>query len=330
MAISAQILAGDVGGTKIHLGLYHTDGKTLTLARDQVVATANYNGLEAAVRQFVQPSDQVSAASFGAAGPVINGVSRPVNIPWPIHERTLSEELKCVPVRLLNDLEATAWGTLYLHDSDIVTLQAGSPLGGPATTVVIAAGTGLGEAGMIHTTHGWHVTASEGGHTDFAPRGAEQMELLEFLEQEFGHVSFERVLSGPGLHNIYRFLRSRSAEQEPEWLAEAMRTHDASAVIGEAAVSRKDAECIHAVELFCSIYGAEAANLALKYLALGGVYVGGGIAPKLISVLRSGGFLRGFLDKGRFTEPLARLPIHVSMNENTALIGAAHVAASML
>jgi len=327
---SAQILAGDIGGTKIHLAIYRVSGERLEMARDRVLATADYQSLEAAVAEFAPAAEPLAAACFGAAGPVIDGVSRPVNIPWPMRERDLSQQLGGAPVRLLNDLEATAWGTLFLPDSDLVTLQAGAPPKAPSTAVVVAAGTGLGEAGMVHTRQGWHMIASEGGHSDFAPRGPEQIALLEFLAGEFGHVSFERVLSGPGLHNLYRFLRSRSTTREPEWLTEQMRAHDPSAVIGEAAVAGKDPECVRAVELFCAIYGAEAANLALKYFAQGGVYVCGGIAPKLIDILRQGGFVRAFCDKGRFQEMLSRIPIRVSMNENTALIGAAHVAASML
>lgn len=330
MATSAQILAGDVGGTKIHLGLYHAVGDRLEIERDKVFATADYDGLEAVVRQFVKPSEGVAAACCGVAGPVIDGESRPVNVPWPMRERTLSAELQGAPARLVNDLEATAWGTLYLRDADIVTLQEGAAPTGPATKVIIAAGTGLGEAGLVHGPHGWHVVASEGGHTDFAPRGAEQVALLKFLEQEFGHVSFERVLSGPGLHNIYRFLRSQTKEPEPEWLTAQIRSHDVSAIIGEMGVANRDPLCRRAVEIFCAIYGAESSNLALKYLALGGVFVCGGIAPKLIKVLGDGCFVTAFQDKGRFSDALKRFPIRVSMNQDTALTGAAHVAASMV
>src|SRR5208337_83634 len=189
-----------------------------------------------------------------------------------------------------------------------------------ANMVVIAAGTGLGEAGMVRIHDGWHAVASEGGHADFAPRGDEQEALLRFLAREFDHVSFERLASGPGLHNIYRFVVSRAQGQEPDWLVARMRTEDPSAVVGEIGVTGREPNCERALALFTAIYGAEAANLALKYLALGGVYVCGGIAPKILPALRGGGFIRAFLDKGRMRSTLEQIPVRVSLNENLGLI----------
>src|SRR5207245_601770 len=194
---------------------------------------------------------------------------------------------------------------------------------------VIAAGTGLGEGALVAAAGGWYAVASEGGHADFAPQGKEQIELYDFLAREFGHVSYERVLSGPGLHNIYRFLVAGARGAEPVWLTERMAAEDPSAVISQAAIEGRDARCAHALETFVAIYGAEAANLALKFLAVGGVYLCGGIAPKILPAIRTGGFMRAFLDKGRLRPTLEHIPVRVSLNPDTALIGAASVAASM-
>jgi glucokinase len=328
--MAASIVAGDIGGTKIHLGLYRAAGEALVLLDERKYPTRECASLEAALANFLGGRDQVEAACFGIPGPVIEGVARPVNIPWELHETAIGQALHGAPTRLLNDLEATAWGTLHLEAAELVTLQTGYAPRASANVVVIAAGTGLGEAGMVRTDGGWHVVASEGGHADFAPRGEEQERLLRFLEQEFDHVSFERLVSGPGLYNIYRFLVAQGGGAAPDWLAARMRIEDPAAVIGAVGVADQDAHCARALELFASIYGSEAAHLALKYLALGGVYVCGGIAPKILPALKAGGFIRAFLDKGRLRSTLEQIPVSVSLNENTALIGAAHVAAAMV
>jgi glucokinase len=255
--MTRTLLAGDVGGTKIHLGLYAADGAALNLIADHIYPTREYASLEAAIAEFRRGRiEAIAAACFGAPGPVIGQVIRPVNIPWEMRESEISAALDGAPVRLLNDLEATAWGTLRLRDTEFETLQQGAAETRQGNVVVIAAGTGLGEAGMVRIQNGWRVVASEGGHADFGPRGAEQTILLQFLQREFDHVSFERVVSGPGLHNIYQFLVANSTESEPEWLVERMRTMDPSAVIGEAALAGRDARCVHAIEVFTAIYGA--------------------------------------------------------------------------
>jgi glucokinase len=328
--MAATILAGDVGGTKIHLGLYNAAGDALSPLADRRYATRDYPNFETVIRDFLGGESRVAAACCGVPGPVYAGVSRPVNIPWEIREQSLSAVLHGAPVRLLNDLEATAWGTLHLTDAETAVLQAGRDRQDPANRVVIAAGTGLGEAGMVRIHDGWQAVASEGGHADFAPRGEEQEALLRFLGREFDHVSFERLASGPGLHNIYRFVVAQAQGREPDWLAARLRTEDPSAVVGEVGVTGREPNCARALLLFTAIYGAEAANLALKYLALGGVYVCGGIAPKILPALREGGFIRAFLDKGRMRSTLEQIPVRVSLNENVGLIGAAHSAASMI
>jgi glucokinase len=328
--MAAIVLAGDIGGTKTHLGLYRAADGALAPLRDQIYATRDYPNLEAAAAHFLGDRGDVAAACFGVPGPVINGVSHATNVPWDMREAAIAKSLGGPATRLINDLEATAYGVRHLRDAEVAELQTGEKHDG-GNNAVIAAGTGLGEAGLIAVRGGgWQAVASEGGHADFAPRGADQMKMLEWLEHEFGHVSFERVLSGPGLRNIYAYLVASQPGPEPQWLAERMRREDAAAVIGEAALEGRDVRCARALEMFVAIYGAEAANLALKFLALGGLYVGGGIAPKILPFIMRGGFMRAFLDKGRLRPTLERIPVRVSLNPDAALAGAARMAASML
>jgi glucokinase len=325
-----MILAGDIGGTKTHLGLFRAVERELHPIRDHVYHTSTFASLEQACAAFLAADDRIGAACFGVPGPVIDGVSHATNLAWNMVQDSIRRALGGIPTHLMNDLEATAYGIPYLKESEVAILHRGEDRRGPANIAVIAAGTGLGEAALIATPSGYFAVASEGGHTDFAPRGEEQYRLLEFLEREFEHVSFERVLSGPGLHNIYRFVVSRGPGAEPEWLAARMRTEDPSAVIGETAIAGRDPHCSRALELFAAIYGAEAANLALKYLATGGVYLGGGIAPKILPFLQRGGLVEAFLDKGRLRSTLERIGVRVSLNPSAALIGAAWAAVAML
>jgi glucokinase len=209
---------------------------------------------------------------------------------------------------------------------------AAGPEGGADHLVArkMPAGTGLGESALVYENGSYYAVASEGGHSDFAPRGEEQIDLLRHLENKFGHVSYERVLSGPGLANIYRFLRERSGVAEPAWLTAQIATGDHAAAVSDAALKNTDAVCVHALAMFCDIYGAEAANLALKVLAFGGVFLGGGIAPKILPMLMDGGFAKAFLSKGRLNEILKRMEVRVAQNSGAAMIGAAHRAAAML
>jgi glucokinase len=327
------ILAGDIGGTKTHLGLFRAAGPELVPISDRMYQTSTFQSLEQACAAFLTAGDRdvhVGAACFGVPGPVIDGVSHATNVPWSIAQDSVQRAIGDVPTRLMNDLEVTAYGLPHLKESEVAVLHRGEERHGHANIAVIAAGTGLGEAGLIATPGGYLAVPGEGGHCDFAPRGAEQCELLDFLAREFDHVSFERVLSGPGLHNIYRFVVSQRPGAEPAWLAERMRVEDPSAVIGESAIAGRDARCVHAVELFTAIYGAEAANLALKYLAIGGVYLCGGIAPKILPFLQRGGLVAAFLDKGRLRSTLERFGICVSLNPSAALIGAAWAGVAMM
>ena len=332
--MAAVILAGDVGGTKVHLGLFRLEDGVPHRLRDQRYATADFPSLEKVCADFLarnrRADDRIVSACFGVPGPIIDGGARATNIPWNLRETDLSRALGIAQVRLINDLAATAYGVIRLPDAEVCVLQHGEYRLHQGDIAVIAAGTGLGESALVFDRGRYYAVASEGGHADFAARNDEQMELYRYLHRRFGHVSMERVLSGPGLFNIYSFLRQHRATPEPEWLRARFEKEDSSAVVSEAALDGRDAECVHALEIFVEIYGAEASNLALKVLALGGVYLGGGIAPKILPALKDGRFIRAFIDKGRLDEILSKIEVRVALNEGAGLIGAAYCAASVL
>jgi len=327
--MDSLILAGDVGGTKTHLGLFRRSGKDVELVRERLYATAAFASLESACADFLGDAASVDAACVGVPGPVIDGSAYASNVTWDLSADSLSRAINA-PVRLINDLGATARGVIHLKSVDVAVLHRAENPPEHGNIAVIAAGTGLGESALVWDADRYHAVASEGGHADFAPHGEEQIDLLRFLETEFGHVSYERVLSGPGLSNIYRFVRVRSGIDEPAWLTEQIASGAHAAAISEAARAGRDRVCVHAMTMFCDIYGSEAANLALKVLALGGVFLGGGIAPKILPMLQQGAFMRGFLAKGRLNEILSRIEVRVVLNPAVALIGAAHCAAAML
>ena len=321
-----MILAGDVGGTKTTLAIFDGD----RLIREGTVASRAYESLEAVIAQFLDaaPRVAISAVGVGIAGPVVGGRSTTTNLPWHVDEVRLAAAVGGAPVKLINDLEATAHGMFMLPTNDFVTLQPGTPTAG--NMAVIAAGTGLGEALVVPGANGHIVIASEGGHTDFAPRTELEDDLLAFLRKDFGSVSYERVLSGPGLYNLYRFLREARFAAESPTVAEAMRTEDRGAVITQRALRHDDPLCEKAAAMFVAIYGAEAGNLALKGLALGGVVVAGGIAPRILPLLRDGAFLSAFRDKGRLAALMDRIPLRVAMNPSAPLLGAARIASDLL
>jgi glucokinase len=328
--MAGLILAGDVGGTKTHLGLFRRSGTILEPVRERLYATAEFPSLESACADFLRDATRVDAACFGVAGAVIDGRAHASNVAWQLSSASLSRALNGIPVTLINDLAATAHGVIHLKESEVAILHRAENPPAHGNIAVIAAGTGLGESALVWDAGGYHAVASEGGHADFAPHGEEQIDLLRFLEAEFGHASYERVLSGPGLANIYRFIRARSHTDEPAWLAEQIAGGDPAAAISHAALASRDPVCVHAMTMFCDIYGSEAANLALKMLALGGVFLGGGIAPKILPTLMQGGFMRGFLSKGRLNEILSRIEVRVALNPATGLLGAGHCAAATL
>ena len=321
------ILAGDVGATHTRLAVFAGDPR-VPIAFESY-ASHDHAGLEEMVQTFLaeHPTD-VDHACFGVAGPVRNGHVKTTNLAWPVDAAALAEVLRLESVALINDLAANAYGIAELEPEDLETLNQGVAAPGGAA-VVISAGTGLGEAGVLFDRDGLRVIPTEGGHTDFGPRSELEVELYRYLAAEDAHVSYERVCSGIGLLNLYRFLRRRSGTPEPPWLETELADRDASATISTAALRQRDPVCVEALDLMVSIYGAEAGNLALKYLATGGVYVGGGIAPRILPKLRDGTFIRSFTAKGRFAGLLEQVPVHVILNDNTALLGAAHHARAL-
>jgi glucokinase len=308
-------IAGDIGGTHTRLALFDP-GAPGPVALE-VYSSRDHDGLEAMVRAFLDTHPaHVERACFGVAGPVRNGHVKTTNLAWPVDARRVAEVLGVDHVGLVNDLYANAYGIADLGPADIETLREGDPsVGGNAA--VISAGTGLGEAGLFWDRRRYHVFATEGGHTDFAPRDDTEAALRAFLARRHPHVSYERVCSGIGLVAIHDFLCDKEA---------ASTDHADASAITKAALDGSDAVCVRALDMMVSIYGAEAGNLALKLLATGGIYVGGGIAPRILAKLQEGGFLEALDAKGRFADLLSRIPVHVILNDRTALLGAARLA----
>jgi glucokinase len=326
-----MILAGDIGGTNTRLAFFDASSGRLQLITVNVFPSRQHSGLDEIVAEFVATNKNLhpEAACFGIAGPVRNGRVSASNLPWIVESKRLADGLKLKEATLINDLEANAWGIPALAGNDVVALNKieGNPVGNQA---IIAAGTGLGEAGMYWDGKQHHIFASEGGHTDFAPRNDLEIDLLRYLEGHFGHVSYERIVSGPGLVNVYHFLRDTGRGKEPAWLTEEMAHSDPGAAISKAAIGGKCPLSEQAVDLFVSIYGAEAGNLALKLMALGGVYLGGGIAPKMLTKLSGPLFMQAFVGKGRMQSLLESIPVKVITNDKAALLGAARCAATRL
>jgi glucokinase len=321
-----MILAGDIGGTNTRLALFEGSADRLTQVAVEVYPSGAHQGLEEILRKFrTHYTHPVRAAAFGIAGPVYNGRSETPNLPWVVDQASLARELGLPEASLINDLEANAHGIGVLEQSDFTLLSEGSAAA-QGNRVLISAGTGLGEAGLLAEPGGYRPYASEGGHADFAPRNETEIELLRYLLQRFDHVSYERVLSGPGLRNIYQFFRDTGRAEEPAWLAEEIQKRDPSAVIAQNGMNATSELCVLALNQFVSLYGAEAGNLALKGMATGGVYLGGGIAPKIISKLREPLFLESFWAKGRVSKVLQAMPVRVILNDRTALFGAGRVA----
>lgn len=323
-----MLLAGDIGGTKTNLAIFATDteeGWRRPLA-EATFPSGRYPSLEALVEAFRQQHQaRIERASFGVAGPVVGGRATITNLPWVLEEHHLKQVLGVSRVHLLNDLTAIAHGVPYLGDEDLHTLNAGHPVQQGAIAVV-APGTGLGEAFLTWGGNRYHAHTSEGGHADFAPADALQLELLHYLQLRYPHVSFERVCSGKGLPNIYAFLKEAGYASEPAWLTEALaHAADPTPVIVENALQTERAckLCTLTMEVFVSILGAEAGNMALKVLATGGVFLGGGIPPRILPFLSEGRFMQSFLRKGRLSDVLIPVPVSVILNPNIALLGAA-------
>src|SRR4051794_19019974 len=318
-----MILARDIGGP--HPRLPPSDGDPPEPLALTTSPSRNHAGLEEILAAFLaEHPAEVDCACFDVAGPVRNGRVKTTNLPWIVDARQVANTLGLRSIELVNDLAATAYGIADLTTADLETVNRGDPSVG-GNLAVVAAGTGLGEAGLIWNGECFHAVATEGSHSDFGPRSALQVELYSFLARD-GHVSYEDVCSGIGLVTLYRFLRERSRTAEPAWLADAFRDGDAAATISSAGLTDRDPVCAEALDLMVSIYGAEAGNLALRLLATGGIYIGGGIAPHILPKLRQHSFLESFSAKGRFRAMLEQVPVHVILNERIALLGAARVA----
>lgn len=323
------VLAGDIGGTKTRLGLFRVRGGHFHRIFEKTFMSQRYKGLEGILRDFIRERKEIGAACFGVAGPVIQEKVIATNLPWRLDRKSLQKELSLAKVELINDLVANAYGITVLKKNDFEVLNPGKTEEGNAA--LLAAGTGLGQA-ILFWNRNHHVPSpSEGGHVEFGPKTDLEIELFRYLYDRFGHVSYERVLSGIGLLHIYQFLRdSKRCAPEPEWLSKKINREDPSAVISETAQQKKNRICVMALDIFASIYGAAAGNLALQVMAVGGIYIGGGIAPKIIWKLKDGTFMQAFKDKGRLSEFVARVPVKVIMNDGAALLGAASRATDLL
>jgi glucokinase len=320
-----MILAGDIGGTKTNLGIFSRKQGSHDPLHEATFPSREYRSLEAIIRVFLEQHPvPIDAACFGVAGPVVGGRAQITNLPWVIDTGSLRRLLQTDSVTLINDLEAIAWAVPVMQPADLAVLNTGTPIAGGAIAV-IAPGTGLGQAYL--TWDGTHYQAypSEGGHASFAPNTLHEIELLRFLLKNFDHVSVERVCSGMGIPNIYGYFRDQIFQRETEWVARQLQdARDPTPVIVAAAQTDPPCPvCEAAMATFIEILGAEAGNLALKVLATGGVFLGGGIPPRILNLLRHERFLRAMRDKGRFGAVIDRAPVHVILNPKVALLGAA-------
>lgn len=325
-----HILTGDIGGTKTRLALLELDGGKPRCQMERTYASAAHGALEPLLEAFLgQQEGPCQAVGLGVAGPVREGRCATTNLPWVVDEASLARSLGLPRVRIVNDLEATARGIQALAAEDLHLLHPGLP-DPQGNRAVIAAGTGLGEAGICVAGGQWRPFASEGGHADFAPASELEWDLLQFLARRHGHVSWERVVSGLGIVNLYEFLRERQGIGTPDWLARELEAGEGAAAISRAADGERCPVCVQAMNLFVSLYGREAGNQALKLMATGGVYLGGGIAPRILRRLTGPSFLEAFFAKGRM-EPLLRgMPVWVIRDDRTALYGAALAALERL
>jgi glucokinase len=323
------LLAGDIGGTKTCLALFSVTKGHFHSLYEKTFLSENYKGLEDILRDFLKKDKKIHAACLGVAAPVTGRIIRFTNLPWMIDTQLLQKEFSIRKLEIINDLVANAYGISVLRKNDFKVLNTGKIRKGNAA--LLSAGTGLGEAILFWDGKRHIPSPSEGGHAEFAPKNKLEIELLQYLADRFRHVSYERVLSGEGLFHIYQFLKaSKKFGKEPNWLSEMMEQGDPAAVISEEARLKKNRLCVMTLDIFTSIYGAAAGNLALHVMAIGGVYIGGGIAPKIIWKLKGGTFMKAFKDKGRYADFVAQIPVKVIMNERAALMGAASRAKELL
>ena len=320
----ALTLAGDVGGTKTYLALFDANDTSYTPLLEARYSSQDFVDLGTLLAAHLEanPKDQPARIVLGVPGPVRQTPVNPVNLPWSIDPASISKRLS-IELTLLNDLQATAYGTQALNSADYTILNSGTE--DPEGNIgVIAAGTGLGEGGLCWNGTSFSAIASEGGHASFAPNSPLEIELWHYLNNRFGHVSWERVVSGPGLVHIYNFLKDNGHGEEPVWLQQQLAQGDPSNTIAQCAMDNRCALALDALELFVVLYGAATGNLALQFMATGGVFIGGGIAPKILPKIQAGSFMDAFLAKGRLKEVLEQLPVKLILNDKTGLLGAAY------
>lgn len=324
-----RLLVGDIGGTKTALGVAQTDGETVTLTQPLRYPSTAFASLEHIVRRYCEDTGaSCHFAAFAVAGPVQDRRCETTNLPWLLDADTLEETLGLSGVYLLNDLEAVAWGVGALWPHDLAVLHPGDPQA-VGNACVVAAGTGLGQAGLYWDGMRHHPFATEGGHADFAPANDVEFALLSYLRIRFGRVSWERVVSGMGIANLYEFMLAHQHTTTPPWLQQAIAEGgDTAAAVAQAAAAGRCPVCVETMQLFLRLYGREVGNVALKQMALGGIFLGGGIALKNLSLLRNSAFLEGFFDKGRMTPLMHQMPVRVILQPHTPLLGAARFVAA--
>lgn len=316
------VLAGDVGGTKTNLALFELQDGDLVPVKEKSYRTKQYQSFSEMVSVFqTRDMPRINGICLGVAGPVVQGKVDGTNFPWAIDSQAIGRELKINAVLLINDMEANAYGLAALQDKDFETLKPGSKI--PGNAALISPGTGLGEAGMFWDGSHYHPFACEGGHCDFSPRDELDIKILQHFQKKFGHVSWERVLSGPGIMDLYVFLRQLSGIPEPQWLGDEMSKGNPSAIITGTAMKGIDSVCSETLDTFIRFLAMEAAQLALKFKATGGIYIGGGILPKIISGIKQEVFYNNFVQSGRLNPVLKTIPVRAILNEKTALLGAA-------
>lgn len=317
------LLAGDIGGTKTNLGIFSMGKRRPLMKCFKSYPSRDYNGLEDIIRLFFsEKSYRVSKACFGVAGPVEKGVCKTTNIPWVIDALKIKNIFGMKSVNLINDLSAMAAAVPYLTDSEVHIINHARPEKN-GNISLIAPGTGLGQALLIYSENGYIPVPSEGGHVDFAPNNALEAGLLRSLWDQYDHVSIERIISGMGILNIYDYLKSTGKYKEPRWLSIKIKNDDPARVINESAIEKGQKLCLQTIDMFLSILGAAAGNLALTGLSKGGVYIGGGIPPKLLWRFKEDIFFRAFTNKGRFRGIMERMPVNIILNKNAGLLGAA-------
>lgn len=320
------VLAGDIGGTKTNLALYAFTDKKFRVLEQAHYSSADFGSVTDLLQHFLQQGQSSAVISLGVAGPVVDGKAKITNLSWQIDSREIQTTTGVPQVVLINDLEALAYGLVAITNDNVYELRIAKKQV-PGNMAVIAPGTGLGEAGLYWDGKCYHPFATEGGHSDFAPRTDMDVELYRYLQQQFGHVSWERLISGPGIVNIYRFLRDVKKMEVPAELSAAMQKEEDAATISKHAASGTCVICTETMQLFFSYLAVECTNLALKFKATGGVYIGGGIIPKTMDLLKTDAFNNTFLDAGRMRHLLENVPVHVLLDDKMALTGAAYYGA---